>query len=147
MYFLFLTPKISTTTEDYRNFVLTAPMLFSTEHTDGTRTAFCVPAGFVTNYASVPAALHSLVDPQGKQARPAIAHDYLYGARTTCGPRCYSRRWCDAVLRAALKADGCPPWRRWMVWAAVRLFGASYWRLLRPSVAVAGLAMEAMDRP
>ncbi len=120
LHFKYHSQTIATKTEDFRIFRLIDPFLFAVDNIHGARYHAIVPAGFSTNYASVPQFLHSLIDPQGKQARAAIAHDYLYG---TGEPRA----WCDAVLRAALQADGCPPWRRWLIWLGVRVFGRRYW--------------------
>jgi hypothetical protein len=37
-----------------------------------------VPAGFVTDLASIPSSLQSIVSPLGPHMLPAIVHDYLY---------------------------------------------------------------------
>ncbi|HEX8830144.1 MAG TPA: DUF1353 domain-containing protein [Longimicrobium sp.] len=43
-----------------------------------TQDSIVVPAGFVTDLASVPPRLHSIVTPLGPNMLPAIVHDYLY---------------------------------------------------------------------
>src|SRR5262245_60709692 len=41
-----------------------------------------VPAGFVTDFASIPRAFWSLLRPDGRYTHPAIVHDYLYWTQT-----------------------------------------------------------------
>jgi hypothetical protein len=63
-----------------------------------------------------------------RRARPfsfwnkaAVVHDYLYSAGLV------PRDMADAVLREASQATGVPAWRRWLMWAGVRLGGASHY--------------------
>jgi len=77
-----------------------------------------VPAGFVTDYASVPRAplTYWLFGGVGDEA--AVVHDYLY--ETGAVPR----EKADAVYGEALAAGGVPAWRRGPMVLAVRVFGA-----------------------
>lgn len=61
-----------------------------------------VPAGFVTDFASIPRALWSLLPPTGKYGRAAVIHDLLY--RT---PGLATRGEADRVLLEAAKVCGC----------------------------------------
>lgn len=77
-----------------------------------------VPIGFVTNYASIPKFVRAIVDnDEGSIRDAAVLHDYLYSQDSV------SRFDADYVLRIAMKELGAEWWKRWMVWAAVRLFG------------------------
>ncbi len=76
-----------------------------------------VPVGFRTDIASVPWFVWSFVPPTGRYSRPAVVHDYLYRAGNV------SRAQADAVFCEAMLVEGVVWWRRWVVWAAVRLFG------------------------
>jgi hypothetical protein len=84
-----------------------------------------VPAGFVTDFASVPWGLWNLEPPLGDAAKAAVIHDYLYASRGLGGR--YSRAQADAIFREALGALGVPLWKRTLLWAAVRLGGAGGW--------------------
>jgi hypothetical protein len=81
---------------------------------------FTVPAGFTTDFASVPQALTWLVPRYGRYTKAAILHDYLWG-------ECRAGRfgWADAdgILRRTMRELDVPFLRRWLMWGAVRLAG------------------------
>jgi hypothetical protein len=81
---------------------------------------FVVPAGFTTDFASVPQSLTWLVPRYGRYTKAAIVHDYLW-QRAREG----SFGWADAdgVLRRAMRELDVPFLRRWLMWGAVRLAG------------------------
>jgi len=108
-----------------------------------------VPAGFITDFASVPRwigvgslpnwilrriprwthyigiPLWSIFPPSGEWNRAAVLHDYLYSIAV---PWC-SRWLADAIFRDAMHRLGVPLWRRWCMWMAVRMFGSiSAWK-------------------
>jgi hypothetical protein len=96
-----------------------------------------VPAGFETDFASIPWGLWNLFPPLGPWARPAIVHDFLYatsgtglfdGSRWITRETDYSRSDADGVFREALAVVGVPGWRRTVMYRAVRLGGASGWK-------------------
>lgn len=80
-----------------------------------------VPAGFVTDFASVPRLpiAHLLAANCGHEA--AVIHDYLYHTHQV------PRSAADAVFREALLAGGEPGWRVWLMWAGVRIGGSGPW--------------------
>ncbi len=77
-----------------------------------------VPNGFDTDFASTPWFLHRFFPPAGKYAPVAVLHDYLYRKAANC-PRVLA----DAVFRVGMKQLGVGRIKRWIMWAAVRLFG------------------------
>lgn len=79
-----------------------------------------IPAGFVTDFASVPRFFWRLIPPTGRYTRAAVVHDFLY--RT---PRLCTRAQADAVLYEAMKFP-CHVgfFTRWTIYAGVRLGGA-----------------------
>lgn len=80
-----------------------------------------VPRGFETDLSSVPRVFWRLIPPTvGEQA--AVIHDFLYREGWE------SRALCDAIFRQALADAGVDPFRRWLMWAAVRLFGRTAYR-------------------
>jgi len=83
-----------------------------------------VPAGFVTDFASIPRAAWSLLDPEDPVILFAsVVHDYLYSAGESAG----TREQADAVLIEAMAVCGASAWQRQIVYHAVRWFGASHW--------------------
>ena len=81
-----------------------------------------VPAGFVTDLASIPRAFWSLLPPHGRYAKAAIIHDWLYA--TGIGGREYA----DDVFLEAMEVLGVSPWKRKTMYWAVRAFGASRYK-------------------
>lgn len=78
-----------------------------------------VPAGFRTDFASVPSWLHWLFPPAGKYAAVAVLHDWLY-RKTTC-----SRFLADALFREGMACFGVPLWQRVVMYYAVRMCGGA----------------------
>jgi hypothetical protein len=88
---------------------------------DVAQRVIAVPAGFQTDLASVPR-IPLVYDLCGDTASlAAIVHDYLYSTHLV------DRATADAVLREASAVTGVPAWRRWLMWAGVRLGGGSHW--------------------
>lgn len=80
-----------------------------------------VPAGFVTDMASVPRGLWNLFPPTGPYAKAAVYHDYLYqlGAITRAEA---DQEFCDGM-----RALGVSWPTRAAMWTALRLFGHKAW--------------------
>jgi len=75
-----------------------------------------VPAGYCTDFASVPRWLWWLVPPRGRWNRAAILHDYLYDKHV-------DRFLADALFRLGMAELGVPWLPRNAMYFAVRLFG------------------------
>ena len=107
----FLTPlRVEKNNGDWRvldNFVYSV---------DGT-IAF-VEAGYLTDFASVPRLPFTYAVAGNVSHKAPLIHDYLYGQQE-------NRKWADQVFLAALEAEGVPNWKRWLMYAAVRVFGNS----------------------
>ena len=80
-----------------------------------------VPAGFVTDFASTPRAIWSVLPPTGRYQLAAVVHDFLYWDQ-----RC-TREQADALLRVAMAESQVVPKQRDIIWAAVRSFGGAAW--------------------
>ena len=85
-----------------------------------------VPAGFVTDFASIQVlhnaflfVLFALVSGYGNYA--ATVHDWLYFGGQL------SRKEADAVLYRALRAEGVARWRAYLFWLGVRIGGAKHY--------------------
>jgi hypothetical protein len=83
---------------------------------------FTVPAGFVTDFASVPRTIPIAYALCGGCAEEAsVVHDFLYTTHPV------DRATADAVFREAMAVTGVPAWRRWLMWSGVRVFGSAHW--------------------
>jgi hypothetical protein len=80
-----------------------------------------VPAGFVTDFASVPRLPFVFLAEGGKGDQAAVAHDWAYSTRFV------DRATADALLREALLATGYGQITAGAFYAAVRMFGQSHW--------------------
>ncbi|MFF2623125.1 DUF1353 domain-containing protein [Oerskovia jenensis] len=87
-----------------------------------------VPTGLVTDLASVPMPLWGVVASYGRQTLPAILHDAtsraLADSDRPASSRRAARRDADRLFRGTLRETGTGPVRRWLMWAAVRIFGS-----------------------
>jgi hypothetical protein len=102
-----------------------------------------VPAGFNTDFASVPRWIPIASALVGDRAHAAaVVHDYLYTVHSV------TRLQADMVLREACAASGVPAWARWLIFSGVRVGGESHWTLpaspQRPAVAAQLLVDAAM---
>lgn len=88
----------------------------------GRRDKFTIPAGFITDWASVPQIFWSLVSPINLACEPSILHDSLYATRIV--PRAQA----DGMFRRMLREAGVGFVRRWMMYLAVRTFGWVAWK-------------------
>lgn len=81
---------------------------------------FTVPAGFVTDFATVPRFLHWLVSPYGAYTRAAVLHDWLIENKINAMTDRVTSRDTDGIFRRVMEDLGVPWIRRWVMWAAVR---------------------------
>jgi hypothetical protein len=88
---------------------------------DGFHASFVVPAGFQTDFASIPRWLNWLIPKYGKRYnKAAVLHDHLcIEAR---GGR-FSRRDADGLFRRCLREASVIYWRRRLMWIGVRWGG------------------------
>ncbi|MCM6773254.1 DUF1353 domain-containing protein [Nocardia sp. CDC159] len=80
----------------------------------GRQQRFVIPAGFLTDFASVPRVLVWLIPRYGAYTRAAILHDYL------CQSGVVSLRDADGLFRRVLREAGVSLPQRWMMWTGVR---------------------------
>lgn len=80
-----------------------------------------IPAGFVTDMASVPRGFWNLFPPTGPYAKAAVYHDYLYQLGDI------SRADADREFADGMKALGVCWITRAAMWVALRLFGRKAW--------------------
>jgi len=80
-----------------------------------------VPGGFVTDFASTPRALWSVLPPTGRYQLAAVVHDFLYWDQGC------AREQADAIFRVAMSESNVKPTERDLMWQAVRRFGQRAW--------------------
>ncbi|EAP2902404.1 DUF1353 domain-containing protein [Salmonella enterica subsp. enterica serovar Chester] len=76
-----------------------------------------VPAGFITDLATIPRIFWSLMPPDGRYAKAAIIHDYLYDNALR------TKYEADRIFLDGMTVLGVPRWKRTIIYWAVRLFG------------------------
>lgn len=105
---------------DGRDWELVSPFNYQTDVFPVSRRPIKIPAGFLTDFASVPRLLWNVMPPTGMYGKAAVIHDYLY--RT---PQMATRAEADNVFKEAMQALGVGWWTRQVMYRGVRLFG---WR-------------------
>ena len=84
-----------------------------------------VPAGFRTDFASVPRPFWGIFPPDGKYTAASIIHDWLYNTQGIHGR---SRKKCDGIFLEAMTVLGVPWVTRHLMYRAVRIGGGKYWK-------------------
>ncbi len=112
---------------------LQRPMTYRTVAGD----AIVVPAGFVTDLASVPRPVWSFYPPDGPWVKAAVVHDFLYdtqgdgrwGKKSQGVNRAkpYSRKESDDILLEGMVDRHIGWWERTVIWTSVRLGGHGGW--------------------
>lgn len=77
-----------------------------------------VPAGFMTDFASIPRVFRSLFSSSSAPwQRAAVLHDYMYSSTT------FSRKYCDRSYLYQSRMDGTSEFASTTQYVALRLFG------------------------
>ena len=92
---------------------------FSYHYKDETIT---VPAGFITDLASVPWPASMMIPKSGRFNEAAVVHDYLYHCQM------FTRAKSDAIFREAMKDLGVNWFKRGTMYNAVRVGGWTVWK-------------------
>lgn len=134
----FLNKALLVSRFDERTWELEAPLRYQ-----GNDDLIVVPAGFRTDFASVPRSLQWLAPSTGKYTLAAVLHDYLCSGMvngfvpvpTGSGPldpwTLISSREADGLFRRVMREEGVGPVQRWLLWSGVRI-GAIRNRHRRP---------------
>lgn len=115
-----ITPVPTVAFTDHRHAMLHADL----EYVDAaTGQKILVPAGFVTDHASIPPSLRPYFESGGQAYQyPAIVHDWLYWSQTT------TRAEADRIFAAAMADCGVGEVKRKAIYAGVRAGGESAWK-------------------
>jgi hypothetical protein len=80
-----------------------------------------VPAGFITDFASIPWPAYLILPPRGPWGKASVIHDYMYA---TSNQNRYYRGFADLVFLNGMRLLGVSTWKSLTLYWAVRLFGA-----------------------
>jgi len=105
---------------------------------------FVVPAGFRTDFASVPRVVTWLVPRFGAYTLAAILHDWLCSEGIRSGT--VTSQDADGIFRRVMRESGVPVLRRWLMWAGVR-WGALTDALRRPGWLISAPGVLAISVP
>ena len=97
---------------------------------------FVIPAGTRIDFASSPRIFWSIIPPTGEYDLAVAAHDWLYVAQPhvrigKTGLRRMTRKEADDIMLDAMRQTGVAPWRRFLIYQAVRAGGAKLWEKSR----------------
>jgi len=88
-----------------------------------------IPAGYVTNFASIPRFFWLLIAPHGLIANGAVVHDFMYESRAFedyLDSRS-ARLLADTIFLANMKQSGVRAFHAYFFYLAIRAFGRSWW--------------------
>lgn len=92
----------------------------------GSRGCYFVPAGFSTDFASIPRILWPIIGPPyGRHSKAAVVHDWLYSTEHV------TRARADRAFRDIMRECGVGFLRRWVMWLGVRVGGWLSWGKFR----------------
>ncbi len=111
----FETPLIVTPLDDGRRWRLVEPFRY---HRD--TEVIHVPAGYETDFASIPRLFWRILPPWGKYGKASVVHDYL------CDLRDRPSEEVHMIFREAMAALGVSAWKRNVMYAAVRCCGPKF---------------------
>ena len=116
----FTTPLVVSPLPDGRRWRLVFQFGYDVGY-EGSGDRITVPAGFVTDFASTPPPIWTIIPPWGKYGKAAVIHDYLYQTHKR------TRKQADDIFREAMVVLGVDPVRVFLMYWAVRLFGWAAW--------------------
>lgn len=116
----FTTPLDIRANDDGRTFTLLTEFNYAIGELSSGR-LIRVPAGFVTDFASIPQIFWNILPPWGKYGKAAVLHDYMYKKQE------FTRSFCDDILDESMEALGVKWLTRHAIWLGVRVGGWVAW--------------------
>lgn len=104
---------------DSRHFMVERDTIFRIAGSDH---PIVVPAGFVTDFASIPRAFWSGMSPHGQYSRAAVLHDYLYWSQSC------TRAQADKLFLQMMKQSGVSRANQLTIYGAARAAGEGGWQ-------------------
>lgn len=126
----FTTPLVVSPMEDGRRWKLVEAFRFRTgKRYQRNRGVICVPAGFITDFASIPWLFWMFLPAWGKYGKAAVLHDWIYFLHRDVNIlSSWTRKQADQIFLEAMLVSGTKPWKAKVMYWAVRLFGWAAWR-------------------
>ena len=106
---------------DGKTWLLDKPLIYEIGN-EGSGNFITVPAGFHTDFASVPRLFRVFFSSWEKYGNAAVLHDWLYWRQNT------SRKQADDIFYEAMGVLGASYFTRHALYLAVRSFGWIAWR-------------------
>ncbi|MDH5408669.1 MAG: DUF1353 domain-containing protein [Gammaproteobacteria bacterium] len=103
---------------DGEYWVVGQPLVYPIPDSDA---VIIIPAGFVTDFASIPRIFWTIFPRHGEYTTAAIVHDYLYWEQ-----KC-TREQADNLFFMVMEQADVSTASRWAIYSAVRLGGALAW--------------------
>ncbi len=107
--------------EGGREWEIMAPMSV-TWIEDGVEQSIELVVGGITDLASIPPLVHSIMRKLGKHNVAAVFHDQLYKLRDSRG-----KAFADALFLAIMRYKGVSGWRRTAMYQSVVMYGQGKW--------------------
>ena len=98
-----------------------APLIYTTSNGIDIK----IPKDFLTDFASVPRFLWSILPPWGKYGKAAILHDFLYYSGL------FSKKEADLLFLEAMEVLEVIKWKRYSMYYSAKLFGSKAWNKYR----------------
>ncbi|ECG2028692.1 DUF1353 domain-containing protein [Salmonella enterica subsp. enterica] len=76
-----------------------------------------VPAGFITDFATIPRIFWTFMPPDGKYSKTAIIHNWIYDNALR------TKKEADLIFLDRMTVLGVPKWKRIVMYLEVRWFG------------------------
>jgi len=108
-----------------------------------------VPAGYLTDGASVPQLVWNLIPPWGSYGQAAVVHDLLceYLAIVVAGELVsITRERCDEILYESMGVLGVQEWKCWVIYQGVSMY-RKLARIEKPSTIPLKRKLEAAWKP
>lgn len=126
----FTDPLVVTPTGSGQKWKLVNRFAYYLRDADPNGPYIAVPAGFTTDFASVPRFLWSIFPPWDPEyGKAAIIHDWLltkgcifYPSAGRISTRRPDRAEADRIFLEAMRVLGCHRWKRYTMYAGVRLY-------------------------
>ncbi len=84
-----------------------------------------IPAGFITDFASIPRLVWWVCPPAtGLHRKASVVHDWIYNTPGVT----LTRKQADGIFLEIMKSAGVPTWKRKAMYLAVRTFGGSSYK-------------------
>ena len=97
-------------------------LLHELRYATGTGEVIYIPAGFITDFASIPKFFRRVYQPAtGKHRRGSVIHDYIYRTDSLN----YTRKQADQVFLEIMELDGVSRFDRKAIYYSVRTGGSS----------------------